>query len=99
MVVWLNNQIKRSYIHIDVTVICSTHTFIPISGKMKTSSLGNCAKGNLYLPNYLPGVSLIFRKLAIILASINLQNNKVKKSGKPMFFMINSTPPIVKQSC
>ena len=51
---------------------------------MKTSLLGNCAKGNLYLPSSLVGV---FRIFSIILASINWQNNKVKKSAKPMLFM------------
>ena len=54
---------------------------------MKTSLLGNCAKGILYLPNSLARVFRIFLKLAIILASINWQKNKVKKSAKPMLFM------------
>ena len=68
---------------------------------MKTSLLGNCAKGNLHLPNSLARAFLVFRKLAIILASINWQNNSNNKKEiyKTYACHENSTPLIGKQNC
>ena len=66
---WLRHQKWQSRIAA-FTVVCLTDTFIPISGKMKTSLLGNCVQGNLYLPKSLAGVFLSFRMLAILLVSI-----------------------------
>ena len=50
---------------------------------MKTSLLGNCAKGNLHLPNSLAGAFLTFQNNT----DIDKTTPKKKKSAKPMLFM------------
>ena len=97
MHVWLRNQTSNSKeLHLHWSDSCiSTHNFILISGKMKTSLLGNCAEGNLHLPNSLVGAFLIFRRLAVIPASINWQNNNNNNNKvicKTYAFHENSSP-------